>query len=1004
MTQYSTDWSADTLGAQPADWTEDPAGTNSDWLVTADGTSPTGRVLRVTGAPGTIARRVLGWDSPGDFGGATKAVNFVRYASAPVNVEAPLCVRFTGTQMYGLLVRNTGWRASSFSGAGFGTTGNEGPLVASPLDGGTWYVEYFEIDGLDIVAELWEMDAAAADWGRSTGTDSSGTLAAANATGKAGAMFAFHGTSPDRDIAWFSVGTNGDEPLYPPRAPDTPTVTATVSRTQVTVTGSAFSNLDASTHLSTQLNLRRVDDDTLVYSSIILDPVTSHVVNGVLTRRGVNLYAEMRYQDSAGLWSEWGVSNEIDPYTAAWSAGALVNHLDVLIERPSGETTVMQSYRDFGGRYWIKSLSIQRPSVDQPIGSGTLTLFRQVGTDSLAPLMTASAMNQDGEVYAPALDFGREIEIRSAQEPAGVLLSASAGAAIGATSVSVDYVSHPMASGSTVNWTGGCKAVLSADADTGDTSLTVSALQLAIADGELGLCSIEPVDSAWEIVFQGLTDDIDWPRKSGDVTVPFRDYAGVMSETFFRDELVFGSEVGVDAFEIMQDMVDTGMGAGQFTLDDLTTGARYMVTKLIVRDVSVWQALQNLALEWGGKAIRQEWNEAESEFRIAVIEPDREKSVPDYNIGPSTFFEVHQLSTGVKNVRTIVRGQAIDKETGELLTVQIPEEVDIGTDPLVNLYGPRFLAFVEDSNESAIDSLPELTAMVQAAYDDVSTPILPIEVETPYAPWARVDDLVRWLPNAVLFDENFDAANVSLKDEHSAPGVAHTRFGGANHPKGALGAWLRKGAEIAGVNKRPGILSLVLTHSPTGTLNATVDLTGRVDRWRLWVRNGASPLVGDVPDETYGKGEYQPAQTVVSISPVLDGEHFVVVRAYGPGGPYAQATDEITITGVGGEGEVGDPPTLVPSTPSVFPSTVTGGDQDAVAQWFNTTATVDIEVNWWINGFSAVIVGKAPGSTSDTLTTSIGDVVKVRARYTQGVGDEGPWSGFSQEITLEGFL
>jgi hypothetical protein len=412
-----------------------------------------------------------------------------------------------------------------------------------------------------------------------------------------------------------------------------------------------------------------------------------------------------------------------------WTSGKFVTHLDVLIERVSGGVTVMQSYRDFGGVIWIRSARLTPASVDTIIGSGSLTLHRQVGDQSLAPLIKASSLNQDGGVYAPALDFGREIEFRVALTEPGV----------------------------------------------------------------------DPAASDWKVLFQGVTDDPEWPNKVGPVTVPFRDRAGPLSDTYIRSKRTYGSEAGVDAFTVMQQIVDDAMGAGQYVLDDRTSGARFNVTDFPVEGISVWEALEKLALQWGGKRLGQEWNETAGEFRIAVNEPDRNKSLADYTAGPNTYLEIHQISTGGKNLRNIIRGTYLNSSTSKKESVQIPAEADVDTDPSVQKYGPRFFGLTEDASKG-IDTATEMTAMVQAIYDDLSVPIIPQEPETKLCWFAQVDDLVTWGANALLYDEAQDAAVLGLTHDFPEPGVGRTRWRVAGKPKGAYRSWLQRAVDIAGLN------------------------------------------------------------------------------------------------------------------------------------------------------------------------------------------------------------
>ena len=441
---------------------------------------------------------------------------------------------------------------------------------------------------------------------------------------------------------------------------------------------------------------------------------------------GADSLAESAHLRTSGVWFlVFGHS--------LFVSGEYITHLSISIERPDGEGgTFMQSYTSFEGLNWIKSLRIQPASVDQPIGSGSLVLHRQVGDLSLAPLVTQSILNQDGEGnYIPALDFGREIEI-----------------VVGIT----------------------------APGDTPDV-------------GDL------------ELLFQGVTDDIQWPGKSGDITVPFRDRSGPLADTVVRTGTVYGSEAGVDAVEVMQQILDNEMGVGEYVLDDLVPvdSPRFLVKHYEPRDIFVFQALQAVADQWGGKSVRQERNDAESEFRIAVLEPNREATAVDYEISQSTYIETHQIATEGKNRRTIVRGTAIDRATGALLVSQIPEEADVPTDPLVAVYGPRLLSFGEEAS-SLIDTQDELDAMVAPIYADVSTPAIPLEMETKLAPFARVDDMVRWGANTIIFDNFLDGAVTGLTHEFPTPGVGRTRWRCTSKPTAGILRWLRLAGQVAGLN------------------------------------------------------------------------------------------------------------------------------------------------------------------------------------------------------------
>lgn len=643
-----------------------------------------------------------------------------------------------------------------------------------------------------------------------------------------------------------------------------------------------------------------------------------------------NFVADVRYQyldptDGLTKWTEWGSSDAFQTLNL-WQSGEFVTHFDFQVERPEGESTVMQSYRDFGGFNWIKSARVEPAGVDASIGSGSVSLHRAVGDASLSPLVLDSVLNLNGGTYAPALDFGREV----------------------------------------------------------------------LAAAAMMLPGTEPDAGDWVPLLRGIADDIEWPRKTGDVTVPFRDYSGALADTMMRSQQRYGSDSGVDAAEVMQDYVDTHMGAGQFTITDATTGARFMVTDWTPSDVFVWEGLQQVALMWGGKELRQV--EAADEALLTVIEPDRTKDTPDYEIGPNVYIDCTAISTAGKYLRTIVRGRAVDKATGVIITSQLPAEEDVGDDPLVQLYGKLFYQFDEDEAKG-IDTQAELDAMVAAIYADLSTPPIPLEIETKFCPFARVGDLVRWSADTVLRDQSLDAAVLLLKHNFTAPGVGRTLWLCAGKPKGRYATYRQSGVEVAGIGRRPAIFNKLLTFD-TGTrrFTQTTDFNPQVIRYKVYDRVGASPLVGGIPDERYAQGEYFATQRVVSWSAAW-GEHFVLTRAFADSGRFVDSLTTVTAVNP----DAGETPSDVAGTPLLARGGLVGILRTVNATWENTNVDSAIELEYYYGDAlpadePGAIVSLAAGVSSHAVNLGTPQYVRLHLRYTEGTGMEGPWSAFSPTL------
>lgn len=954
MARHLTDFGTDTAGSAPVGWTEAQDAAFAKATVRADAWGLSGQVLRLEprnyiGGSDAIKYSLV-WTGIGSISGPTQEAGRIK-----VHVWA-----YDG-QTFGLVRAQNSANGSSYQCGidGFGTrqlrrhTGNLAHTVLDSGAGGlsvdTPYGYRLSVDAGGMVEfKLWTWDDGEADYGESTAATYDATDGAPLAAGYAGV--GFNGATPysaDNPFAnpyhWVEydrvgVGTAGDTaPLDWGFLPPSPLVTVSeIRRTTSRIGAGAFvaASGGSAVHAATQVRVRRVSTSGIEYGPVSLPLGSASIIatglpEGPTGPQGqpvddADLIAEARHQDGDGLWSAWGASEPFQTLNL-WESGEYVTHVDVRVEIISEGTGVMQSLRDFFGHNWIKDATVSASGVDQTIGTARVSLHRQVGALSLAPLMTGSALNQDGETYAPALDFGREFEIYTCILPPGV----------------------------------------------------------------------EPESGDWEWKFAGVADDPEWPGKSGDVQLSARDYLGPLSDAIIRNETEYGDEdTPPDALVAMQAILDDRMGDGQYTVYDLTVGAGFAVRKYPVRDISALEAIENLAQQWGGKSIRQEWNPVDEEWQVAVIEPDREKTEPDYSISPETYLDVHTLRTDNRNLRTLVIGHAED-ETGKILTSQLPAEEDVATDPLILLYGERPLIFSEEAAKG-VNTQAQLDAMVGGIYPDVSNPPLPMEPETKYCPFAKVGDLVRWKANALLFDEDQDSAVLLLTHTFPSAGVGRTRWKCGGKPKGAYAGYRNLGVEVRGIGRRPAIFNLNLTHSPLGVLNATIIPGADTVRWRVYDKIGGAPDV----DALYYQGEYLRTVRTASWS-VGNGTHHVLVQGFSDRGTYVEARDSIVITGVPGEGGGGGGITLSPGTPFLRPGPDFLPDEPTLeADWTNTSDTLDVRAVYYMDGVADLTVNLSPGATDDigSYHAPDGSRVKVGLSYYAGAV-EGPRS-YSAEIVL----
>lgn len=132
--------------------------------------------------------------------------------------------------------------------------------------------------------------------------------------------------------------------------------------------------------------------------------------------------------DSGGL----GTSGGPGPHSGLAGSGRFVSEsdLDLMLNgrayavfmrvRIADADGVLKDYSNRNSINWIQSVEYEQ-SLDQPIGTATVKLWREVGSKSLAPLRTDSSYNQTPFVEAdlslgigPAIDSGRRILVDAA--------------------------------------------------------------------------------------------------------------------------------------------------------------------------------------------------------------------------------------------------------------------------------------------------------------------------------------------------------------------------------------------------------------------------------------------------------------------------------------------------------------------------------------------------------------------------------------------------------------
>lgn len=209
MAQYSIDFSGETTGAPPANFTERWTAAGETWAVREKAAGLGGKTLEHTRT--TTARRGFSWDTPGS---DTDTEILVRWQTTAG----------TSGDQFALMVRGSGAAASETAYIFHNTTGNSvrisrivagtitligAAVTISTIDSNKFYWLRFRVNGTDLKARIWDGDheQEPSAW-TAERTD-------ANIAGPGWMGVGNNASTGTRDYDDIAVGTAGDSAVFP---------------------------------------------------------------------------------------------------------------------------------------------------------------------------------------------------------------------------------------------------------------------------------------------------------------------------------------------------------------------------------------------------------------------------------------------------------------------------------------------------------------------------------------------------------------------------------------------------------------------------------------------------------------------------------------------------------------------------------------------------------------------------------------------------------------------
>jgi hypothetical protein len=292
--------------------------------------------------------------------------------------------------------------------------------------------------------------------------------------------------------------------------------------------------------------------------------------------------------------------------------------------------------------------------------------------------------------------------------------------------------------------------------------------------------------STWKRIFDGKIDSVD-PATSPDntITVRARDRAAWLLNTWIESKRPYGSDAGAGTpvETVVQQIIDDNAVPFGATLvvptsPDFNLGAFDQDDQSSVMD-----AIYALALLQGGDIRYLFRDDGDTDPELLYIVPDRAKTVPDWQFGPDEYIEITTAPIDDSDVRNAITVDYPDSAAGSRQQITRTNAASI------NAFGRRW-GKITIKDHSQIDTATEATTLGDSAVSDLGSPPFEHEMRT-FLFWPlTLGDLVRFLSNSTLYDQDQDLAIVSYTHTIETGGVAYTTMRCKGAPAGAYRGWL----------------------------------------------------------------------------------------------------------------------------------------------------------------------------------------------------------------------
>lgn len=459
----------------------------------------------------------------------------------------------------------------------------------------------------------------------------------------------------------------------------------------------------------------------------------------------------------------------------------------------------MQNLASYFGYNWLKSI-VYSDSVDQPVASANIVLFRNAYWLSLANSTQNSALNKNAAgAYAPLLEPGRLFTIETATIPEGY------------TAAESDYIEVLRGRIDSVDWGGTESLVTIFTRDLSgilqDTFVESEASYGANDGSKLAENVIQDLNTAWAT---GLT--LYTPVASAFAIRLYNQQKEPLMQPIQNIAAQRGWlckykwDSGTNAFRLT--FYDPGRTTStvDYTFSyNQTTSAKYFRPTQLRKELSTIRTVVKVVYTDSTDLVRKSVSYPENGTASAggattLTDSSRAWSTNEWQ----TNYKVHIVSgTGIGQIRTVMSNTATEltvaawttqpDTTSKYAIVHIVDDATPLQDAPVG-YGRRYMELAEAGN-SQVDSKAEAFTMARSVYNDVSQPYAVMEIPVRYFFPVELCDFYTFKANVEYFDTDLNFAVVGYRHTLSVEGdqeTCETVLTLRSKPSAGLMKWLSR--------------------------------------------------------------------------------------------------------------------------------------------------------------------------------------------------------------------